>query len=220
VLNILLKLWFAAESGRQLAEDRKGGALELLLSTPLTVREILRGQRLALQRQFLGPVLAVLAADSVLMLAPWRQTAHESDRNSYLMIWLAGMVLLVGDIAALYWVGMWQAIRSKNPNRAAGASVLRVLVLPWMLFALVSLVISFTTMRSGQEPGGSFFVSLWLVPGLAADIGFGLWSRSKLLSAFRLAAAQRYTMQPGFWRRLLVASPATLAGQPQPAVER
>jgi len=220
VLNILLKLWFAAESGRQLAEDRKGGALELLLSTPLTVREILRGQRLALQRQFLGPVLAVLAADSVLMFATWRQTAHESDRNSYLMIWLAGMVLLVGDIAALYWVGMWQAIRSKNPNRAAGASVLRVLVLPWMLFALVSLVISFTTMRSGQEPGGSFFVSLWLVPGLAADIGFGLWSRSKLLSAFRLAAAQRYTMQPGFWRRLLVASPATLAGQPQPAVER
>src|SRR5256885_8919754 len=42
-----LKGWFASEVGRQLAEERKRGALELLLSTPLTVKEILRGQRLA-----------------------------------------------------------------------------------------------------------------------------------------------------------------------------
>ena len=47
ILNLLLKGWFASEVGRQLAEERKRGALELLLSTPLTVKEILRGQRLA-----------------------------------------------------------------------------------------------------------------------------------------------------------------------------
>jgi len=220
VLNILLKLWFAAEVGRQLIEDRKGGALELLLSTPLTIREILRGQRLALQRQFLGPVLAVLAVDIVLTLATWRQTAHDSDRNSFLMIWPAGMVLLVADLAGLYWVGMWQAISSKNPNRAAGASVLRVLVLPWMFFALISLLVSLKTARTGQEPGGKFFVSLWLVPGLAADIGFGLWSRSKLLTEFRLAAARRYTVLPAFWRRWLAGNTGAGTGQRQRADER
>src|SRR5205807_8027803 len=44
VLNLVLKGWVAAEAGRQLAEDRKLGALELLLSTPMTVHDILRGQ--------------------------------------------------------------------------------------------------------------------------------------------------------------------------------
>jgi ABC-type Na+ efflux pump permease subunit len=221
LLNIMLKLWFASEAGRQLIEDRKRGALELLLSTPLTVSEILRGQRLALQRQFLGPVLAVLAVDTVLMLATWRQTAHDADTGSFLMIWPAGMVLLVADIVALYWVGMWQAVSTKNPNRATGASVLRVLVLPWMLFALISLIISLTTVRTGgQEPGGRFFVSLWLVPGLVADIGFGVWSRSKLLAEFRLAAAQRYTAQPGFWRRLLTVNTGACAGQALPVTDR
>ena len=41
--------------GRQFAEDRHSGALELVVSTPLGVKEILRGQWLALRRQFLGP---------------------------------------------------------------------------------------------------------------------------------------------------------------------
>jgi len=59
-LNLVIKVWFALEAGKQLSEDRKQGALELLLSTPLTVQDILRGQRLALERQFLGPVMVVL----------------------------------------------------------------------------------------------------------------------------------------------------------------
>jgi ABC-type Na+ efflux pump permease subunit len=206
VLNILLKVWLASEVGRQLIEDRKAGALELLLSTPLTVRDILRGQRLALQRQFLGPLLAVLGIAFVLTLVTWRQKAFDSDRNASVMIWLAGMLLLLADLAALYWVGMWQAIRSKHPNRAAGASVFRVLVLPWMFFALVSLAVSLVTFRTNQEPGPWFFIGLWLVPGLTADIGFGLWSRHKLLTEFRLVAAQRYTTRPGFWRRWLTGT--------------
>ena len=59
-MNLVIKVWFALEAGKQLSEDRKQGALELLLSTPLTVQDILRGQRLALERQFLGPVMVVL----------------------------------------------------------------------------------------------------------------------------------------------------------------
>src|SRR5205814_5695720 len=42
LLNSLLKLWIAVETGQRLAEDQKIGALELLLSTPMTVRDILR----------------------------------------------------------------------------------------------------------------------------------------------------------------------------------
>ncbi|HWQ92320.1 MAG TPA: ABC transporter permease, partial [Clostridia bacterium] len=41
VLNVLLKVWLGSEACRQLAEERQQGTLELLLSTPLSVREIL-----------------------------------------------------------------------------------------------------------------------------------------------------------------------------------
>ena len=44
LLNSLLKLWIAVEAGQRLAEDQEMGVLELLLSTPLSVRDILRGQ--------------------------------------------------------------------------------------------------------------------------------------------------------------------------------
>ena len=56
LLNGLLKMWITTEAGHQLAEDKRSGAYELLLSTPLTARDIVHGQWLALRRQFLKPV--------------------------------------------------------------------------------------------------------------------------------------------------------------------
>src|SRR5207245_5984561 len=197
--------WVAAGTGRPLAEGAKRGALELLLSTPLNVREILRGQRLALQRQFLGPLLAVLLIEAVMMIATARETATEDERCYLLKTWSAGMVMLIADLIALYWVGMWQAIISKNPNRAASATVARVLVLPWIVFALVSLVLSLTTFRTGHEPGENFLLGLWFGVGLVADVGFGAWARHKFLSEFRVAASQQYAKRVGFWRRGFVA---------------
>jgi ABC-type Na+ efflux pump permease subunit len=206
ILNVLLKGWFAAESGRQLAEDRQRGALELLLSTPMTVRDILRGQRLALQRQFLGPVIFVLLIALVLMIQTGRETIMEvEDRNFFVFVWLGGMLMLMADLVGLYWVGMWQAIVSKNPNRAASATVARILVLPWVAFALAALVISLLGVQTGHEPGANFFLGLLFGLGLAADIGFGVWARHKLLTEFRLAAAQRYEGRRGFLRSLFSA---------------
>ncbi len=79
-LNALLKCWAAAEAGRQLAEDRQAGTLELILSTPLTVRDILHGQFLALQRQFLGPVAVTLLAFLVFLAATLSDTLDDGQR--------------------------------------------------------------------------------------------------------------------------------------------
>src|SRR5882724_140819 len=47
IAHTVLKLWLATEACRRFVSDRKSGAFELLLSTPLTVGEILGGQLLA-----------------------------------------------------------------------------------------------------------------------------------------------------------------------------
>ncbi len=207
LLNMLSKGWFAAEAGRQLAEDRRDGALELLLSTPLTVRDILRGQALALRRQFLGPVMAVLFAQTLLMVAALGDSEIASGSEDYglwVCLWTGSMVMLVADLVALYWVGMWQGLTAKNPSRVSSGSLLRVVILPCLAYALVLLVVALASIR--EAPGWRFYVGWWFGLSMAADLTFGGLARHKLLSQFRLAAAQRYAPRLGFWIRWLAGA--------------
>ena len=201
-LVLLLKSWFALEAGQQLAEDRKHGALELLLSTPLTVRDILHGQFLALRRQFLGPLVAVLCALSLFMAGESSETVMEDDRRWWILFWSAVMLMLVADLGALYWLGMWQGLTARSPTRAASTSVTFILVVPWIAFALLSLVFALVSLNGESGPGPTFFLGLWFGLGIAADVAFGAWARHKLLNEFRSAAALRYAASRGFWKRL------------------
>jgi ABC-type transport system involved in multi-copper enzyme maturation permease subunit len=207
LLNLLIKVWFALEAGRQLAEDRRQGALELLLSTPLTVQDVLRGQLLALKRQFLGPTAVTLLVFFLFLMAAASDEMlleNPEDRSFWVLSWAAGMVMLIADLAALYWVGMWLALSSKNPTRAAASNLGRILVMPWVVLAMGALVISLTwPQHAGDEPLQKFFLSAWLGVGLAVDLGLGAWARTRLLTEFRLAATRRYEAGPGFWKRLL-----------------
>ncbi len=204
VVNGLLRFWFANEATRQLAEERRAGTLELLLSTPLEVGEILRGQLLALLRQFLGPILVVLAVECVFMLAVLSD-AQGDDRALWFALWTGGMLMLVADLVALYWLCQWLALTARNPARAAGSSLAAILFFPWGAFALVLLLLVLLSMNGppGVNPGWQFFVGMWFGLGVAADVAFGTWARRKLRTKFRRIAEQRYAPAPGLWKRFL-----------------
>jgi len=223
LLNLVIKLWFALEAGKQLAEDRKQGALELLLSTPLTVQDILRGQRLAMERQFLRPVVAVLMVLFLFLVASFSDAMSQQnpeDRALWMLFWAALMVMLVADLAGLYWVGMWQGLAAKNPTRATATNVGCILVLPWVALGLGCLVASLVWPNAGDKSVLKFLLGLWFALGLAADLGFGAWARHKLLAEFRLAATRRYEPLLGFWKRVLrrgePVSPAPPQGENPP----
>jgi ABC-type transport system involved in multi-copper enzyme maturation permease subunit len=220
LLNVVIKTWFASETGRQLAEDRKQGALELLLSTPLTVRDILQGQRLALYRQFLGPAVLVLVIACVLMMAAFSGTEADNDHTVWLLLWVGGMVMFVADLTAIYWVGMWQGLVARNPNRAASATLGRLMLVPTASYGVVMLIFTINSMRGGRDPSGVFFLGWWFGLGLVADVGFALWARQKLLSEFRLAAAQRYAPRRGFLKRLLGGDGAVSSGERIPPTDQ
>ena len=206
LLNLVIKVWFALEAGKQLAEDLKQGTLELLLSTPLTVNEILRGQRLALRRQFQWPALAVLLVFGLFMIAGAFDPASPQEPEGQALwglFWAAGMMMLVPDLAALYWVGMWKGLTAKNPTRAAATNLGCILLLPWLTLALGALAAPLLWPNAEGPLVPLCFLGLWFGLGLAADLGFGAWARHKLLTEFRLAATRRYEPRPGFWKRLL-----------------
>ena len=205
LLNLLIKVWFGLEAGRPLAEDRRQGALGLLLSTPLTVKDILRGQLLALRRQFEGPVAVVLLVFLLFMLLAASDALSQqepADRTLWVLFWAAGMVMLVADLAGLYWLGMWKGLTVKNPTRAAAATLGCILVLPWVAWGLGMLAASLVWPNTAGTLVLECILGFWFGLGLAADLGFGAWARHKLLTDFRRAASRRYEPPPGFWQRL------------------
>jgi ABC-type transport system involved in multi-copper enzyme maturation permease subunit len=137
--GFVLKLLFAFEACRFFAEGRKNGTLELLLCTPLTHREIIRGQMLALWRSFLGPLLTFLA----LLLTPvaLRVTSAVVSRDlqplraalPYSFIGGVYSVRMSLDLLAICWVGMGLALTMKRPTLAPALTILFVLILPSVL---------------------------------------------------------------------------------------
>ena len=206
LINLALRYWLAGEATRALAEQRKTGALELLLSTPLTVSEILRGHWLALKRQFIGPVLLILVVESLFMLASAKEAVPDEERMFWFSLWIGGMLMFVADLVALYWIGLWHGLTARNPLRAIGASLARVLLVPWIAYGAVLLLIVLTQLGTrGYHPSPSwqFFLGLWFGLGIGADLLFGTWAWQKLTSEFRLAAQEQYGGRAEAWKSWL-----------------
>ena len=207
LLNTTLKLWAVVEAGQRLALEKQSGTMELLLSTPLSVREILRGQWRALRRQFLAPFIVVLLVE---LLFLWR-TSYRAHTRGMPLVWLAVMVMLVADFVALGWVAMAQALAARSYRRATMGTVVRILILPWVILALVVAARSaWSALMPGPawEPETKFCVELWFGLGLSADLVFGVLAWCQLHKRFRSLAGQTFA-----------SAPAGLsgAGHPKPA---
>jgi ABC-type transport system involved in cytochrome c biogenesis permease component len=218
ILHTSLKLWVASEACQKLGPDYRSGALELLLSTPLTVREILRGQLLSLRRQFLWPVVFVVFIDFAFMAAGVGGSGGP-DTTFWIWLWLAGISVFVADVYTLGWVGLWVGLTAKHANRATSATVGRVLVLPWFIWAVVLMGMSFLNLWNRFPYESGFILGLWFGASVAADLFFFLWSQYRLHHDLRDLATLRFVAgRPLFWRwpssRRAPAAPA-----PAPAAQ-
>jgi ABC-type transport system involved in cytochrome c biogenesis permease component len=186
LLGGLLKLWITTEAGRQLAEDKKSGAFELLLSTPLTVRDIVGGQWLALRRQFLKPLAVVVGVGLILMV--FMIVCSHEEKARIQCLWLAGILMLVADAVALGWVGMAAALTSKSHGRATIKTAFCILALPWLLYGgleLATRLFMFLFARQFWEPDWPFDLGCWFGAGIFVDILFAVKARRRLQTSFR-----------------------------------
>jgi hypothetical protein len=188
ITHVVLKIWLAGEACRRFCLDRQSGALELLLSTPLSVQEILQGQLMSLRRQFAGPVAVVIFADLIFL-------SSENESN-WTLGWVAWISMLVADLITLSWVSMWLGLNSRSTVRATAGSVSRVLFLPWLAFMGLLTLIAISAIFAQAMPGGledsKLIICAWMLFGFANNAIFGLWAAGKLRSQFRLVATQRF----------------------------
>jgi ABC-type transport system involved in multi-copper enzyme maturation permease subunit len=188
VAHTVIKFWLAAEACRQISLDRKAGALELLLSTPLSVAEIIHGQLRSLRRQFLLPVALILFFDFLFLTA-------QSD-DDWTLLWIAGISMFIADLVTLSWMGMWLGLTSRSITRAASAALVRVLVLPWLAFLALLTFIAISSIALSRimprGPDTKMLICIWMFFGFLNNVIFGFWAARKLQSEFRVVATRRF----------------------------
>jgi hypothetical protein len=170
-LHLLLKLAMAAESVSRFAGARTG-ELELLLCTRLTSGQIIRGQQRGLLRQFMWPIITMLAVDVIFALAYSRLTGPRDLTSNVgcLLIYTLGISMVI-DAPALATVGLWHGLRCEKIVEALRRTILQVVILPLFIF-FPGLLLFFGPLASAfQSPleGLDSLTDFWV-------IGLILWS--------------------------------------------
>jgi hypothetical protein len=179
--HFLFKYWIGTQAVHSLSGDRLGPALELILSTPLGVRQILSGVSIAMRHLFAAP-LGVLIGGELLLVFTGLFNAYE--RQSVLLLVftiLAGLVIMVLDAWALTWVGVLAGLRVRQAQSAVYLTLALVLLLPCLAVWGLLIIAGLGNGRAPEE----LPVVAWLIFSVVADLFFGLHARTRLHRDFR-----------------------------------
>ena len=217
VVTVLLahsffKCWVAMEASKRLGADRRSGALELLLSTPLSVPEILRGQWLALLRQFGPDVALVCALDLVFLGLGLKESGGSDGRTLWILMCLAGLGIFVLDLITLTLHSMWLSLRGRKTSQAGISAIVRVCVVPWFLFgafcAFIAVLDEVFRYRPFNNVEGHWLLAVWVGISVLNDFLLGASALRNLRTRFRVMAMERIETRASFWRSLFGSKPA------------
>lgn len=184
------RVWLAAMACRFFVEARRTGALELLLTTPITDRSIRSGRRQALIRLFFWPVTAIALLHCAFVWGSWQPYAHQPTAGAVLhqfTLMAAGSLAgFVTDVLALSAVGGWFSLSSGNPRTVVLKTFAGVILIPW--------VVIYLTRYSARLPATlpNLYYLLMPLVTVTKNLLFLGWASFKLRRHLRAAASQSY----------------------------
>ena len=200
---------------RTYAEARQTGEMEILLTTPVEDREIVRTLWLALRPFVVWLTVLELVAGAVGFSMAWAMRDANEFQGYLLATSLAN--LLVGPIttvlftSACLWVGMWHGLTARKVGGAVAKTFLLVVVATsigvWLVTIPLQFVVSFQSFYSASGDGTGewpFILQMLLrtvvfsLPGLLAYWVWQFWARKQLYARFRIEASRTDT-QPAVW---------------------
>jgi hypothetical protein len=199
VFHLALKLGIASAAAGTLEAQRRDGGLETILScTPMSVSEILAGQRLVLRRLFLWPAVTVIALSLVMVALAWKLGGREEENLEISYVILTATAMLAPDMIALAWMATWLGMLLPKAKGGAGKAFLLVCVAPWLvIFAIISPLLPLGVVKEPILPW-----ALWLFIGLGMDVAICKVARRQLQKNFRRWAVSSFDPAVGSWRRL------------------
>jgi hypothetical protein len=176
LVHLVLSMWVASEACAVFPAARDSGALELLLSTPLTLREIVDGHVLGLTRLVQRPLLVLLAVDGAFLAAYLVRGAVHGWPAKDILFPLIGVGACMGvsvmDLFAVTRYGMWAGLSARKTGWAVSKTIALVLVLPMVV--------------------GSCCAFTWPVIGIIKNLIIISYSQEQLRRHFRLMVTERY----------------------------
>jgi hypothetical protein len=198
-LHLLVQFWLAWESTRRLNEIRRNGNLELLMSTPLSDREIIQGQAIGLERQFAGPIFAVLAMDAILIMLS-RTHFKWADGEAFEFFTMT-FSMIFGSLVnsyAMAWVGLWYGLKGRRASTAGLQTLARIVLIPSAVFMLplAVLIVSAGGSGTGLLSGSGV---IWATVMTINSAWFCTIARKRLEREFRVRAAGVEPEQKPWW---------------------
>jgi len=191
-VHLFLKIWVAAEAATLIAEDRRSGSMELLVTTPMGARGLVQGIFKATLLQFTKPMILLLGLETWLIMT-LAQGTRVMLLNEAIWLYAAGMFMLVVNMASIGWVAIWYAILTGSAHKGISRSVLTTLGVPWVLFLLLDGVMRYLATVHGVVwvDHHAAHVLLWILVGLGWNAVFA-WGiiRRRVLSCFERTAAE------------------------------
>ena len=212
------RVWLCVMSCRFWLEARRCGALELILTSPVPVKTILRGQWRALTLLFGGPVFIIALLHVFYVEESIRQNASRSAIPAaliqmYAMSAARSFVNFFTDVFAIAWVGAWVSLSSRRPTFAILKTFALVILIPWTIsvsFTNLSSLLPVSWMnylssrpsfRGATNVGLATFSLLATGGWVAKNLAFIFWARWGLRRHFRTAAAGSYHARRRWWQR-------------------
>jgi ABC-type transport system involved in cytochrome c biogenesis permease component len=170
-LHQVVKYAAATEACRRLCEDRRNGALELLLVTPLREAAIIEGQLAALRGRLagLGRLLVIVNLGLMGAVVLWHEHLDigYNDWWMFMELFLGGILVAYSDLRAIGELGVLMALRGKRHNREVLATLGCVLLPSW--FAIFVLL-SWLPHHNISEAEGAMIFASWFGVGIITDL--------------------------------------------------
>jgi hypothetical protein len=142
LLHCFLAAWIATEAARWVAADKQSGAFELLLTTRLHEKDLIKGQMLALERQFALPVVTLLIVETIGLFV-WLAVSNDRVLMDLIHAPIATLTLVTARFLlipisllvfwATAWAGLWHGVSAKQMNTAVAQALAQVVLVPAVL---------------------------------------------------------------------------------------
>jgi hypothetical protein len=186
-------LLIAVAAAQRLAEDKQSGALDLIITTPITIPTILAGQWRAIWKKLGGPFLGSLVLYVFLIFGAGPGSAiNEQEVRAQHFTVGCFFTLTIADCIAVGWLGMWMGLRVRLVPHGAALCLVTIVLPPAMVAGAFVWNHGLTSADDYIRTNPYWLPTVWLVLGLAGDVGWSFWARGKLLNEFRLAATDRF----------------------------
>ena len=195
---------FAWAASRFLVEAWRTGELELLLTTPFGIRQLVTAQWRTLKRLLRWPMLVMLAPACLTLIFAaatkqyWLGPTSSLFRLHYVVSELLYCANLFMGMGALCWMGLWFGLQAVGQSRTILWAVGVAWGPPYLLGILSSILFSAVGAYSFRRgPGLEFLIAQWLPQfvNLAYYVTLIYTARRRLLSELTTGEPMRFGLR-------------------------